>query len=692
MKRTLTVAVFILMISGAAFAVTTRYFELSSLNDFLAGKAVWVEISALGKIRPGPAFKQYKSGEQLIWSILAHSSGKYFMATGIHGKVLVMEKDSLRTTFQTESVIVSSLAEGHDGKIYAATAPGGAIYEMNADGSGGKKFCTLEDDYVWALAVGKDGTIYAGTGPKGMIFAVGKDAKPKKILDVKDDQVVRLAVNSTGKLLAGTAKKGALYIIDPSANYSYVVLASFPNQELSGLAIAPDGSIVLGLNSLKIRAQQPQLLKTQEESEQKVEIQQDDSSDSSQQGGSQEAVAQAKCQIMRVTEKGIIETLFQQKGMYISDIIVQNDGKIIFTSGPDGRLFAVTPEGEVSLMNDVPQSQGSALAARNGILAAMGTANPGVLYMVDKESSKEARFTSKVLDASLPSDWGRIQWNATGEGIAVETRSGNIETPDKTWSAWQAISGNGQPILSPGSRYLQVRVSWKSATAEIRSIRVYYRTMNQTPVIFESAIGSEGGEGGSQSAGNQQGAANQPGASGGPVKIIRWGVRNLDNDKVGYMLEYRREGEDLWVPITSDYIDKTSYKWDTSDTPDGWYRIRITATDKLSNPPGQEKKSTWITEPILVDNNKPMVKNLENRGNIVTGVAEDSFSIINSLAYSLDGGDWVSIWPEGGFFDQTSEKFRITLEGLKKGKHELVVSTTDEGGNSGVGAIVFEIK
>ena len=146
MKKKLAIGVLIFIMSGAALAVTTRHIELSSLSDFLAGDSLWVEISALGKICPGPAFKQYKTGEQQIWNILAHSSGRYFIATGLHGKVLVFEKETVRSVFQTESVIVSSIVEGRDGKIYVATAPGGGIYEINADGSGGKKFCTLEDD------------------------------------------------------------------------------------------------------------------------------------------------------------------------------------------------------------------------------------------------------------------------------------------------------------------------------------------------------------------------------------------------------------------------------------------------------------------------------------------------------------------------------------------------------------------
>jgi len=700
MRKTLIIWLSALIVSSAVYAVTTRYIEISTLDNFLAGKSEWVEISALGKIRPGQAFKKHKLGEQQVWSILPHSSGRYFVGTGLRGKVLMFDGRKISTVLETESVIVSSLVEGRGGKVYASVAPGGEIYVINANGSGGKKFCKLEDKYVWALAAGKDGTIYAGTGPEGIIYAIGRDAKPKKIMELKGDQVVRLAIDSKGKLLAGTAKKGVLYRIDSARGHSSAIVASFPKMEISGLALGPENSVILGLNSLKIRAQKPQLIKraeTQPGAKPEETPQSSGADAAGAQAGPSGALARAKCRIVRVTEDGIIETIFQQNKMFISDVVNLADGRVIFSTGPEGRLFAISSDNEISLLNDLPESQGSALAAGKGELAAVGTASPAVLYLANKGAGKGAEFTSAVLDASLPSEWGRISWKATGGGITVETRGGNVENPDDSWSKWRVVGSSGQPIPSPAGhtackgRYLQVRIKWSNSSTEVRSVRVYYRPVNQPPHIYFASV--DGGEGKSSRKGApplQSFSSSRPNRSSS--KVIKWKANNPDGDTLGYLLEYRREGEDVWVPITADFIGKTTFKWTTSDISDGTYRIRITATDELSNPPGREKISRWITEPFLVDNRKPSVKNLNARGNVITGTASDESSVIQGIAYSLDGGTWIPIWPEDGFYDQNSEKFRIVLNDLDSGSHEITVSVEDEGGNIGIGAVAFSVK
>ena len=124
MRKALIIWLSALIVSSAVYAVTTRYIEISTLDDFLAGKSEWVEISALGKIRPGQAFKKYMLGEQQVWSILPHSSGRYFVGTGLRGRVLMFDGKKVGTVLETESVIVSSLVEGRGGKVYASLPVG----------------------------------------------------------------------------------------------------------------------------------------------------------------------------------------------------------------------------------------------------------------------------------------------------------------------------------------------------------------------------------------------------------------------------------------------------------------------------------------------------------------------------------------------------------------------------------------
>ena len=134
MKKTLIIGVSVLLVASIAFAVTTKKIKIGSLRSFLSGKTEWVEISALGKIRPSQAYKKYQLDEQQVWSILAHSSGRYFVGTGLHGRVLMLDrKKKIRTVLDTEGVIISSLVEGRGGGKPDSAQAGGQAPEKIAD-------------------------------------------------------------------------------------------------------------------------------------------------------------------------------------------------------------------------------------------------------------------------------------------------------------------------------------------------------------------------------------------------------------------------------------------------------------------------------------------------------------------------------------------------------------------------------
>jgi len=71
---------------------------------------------------------------------------------------------------------------------------------------------------------------------------------------------------------------------------------------------------------------------------------------------------------------------------------------------------------------------------------------------------------------------------------------------------------------------------------------------------------------------------------------------------------------------------------------------------------------------------------------------EDSFSIIRSAEYILDGGNPVQIFPSDLLFDAGKETFRIELKGLQAGSHSLIVNATDDRGNRGTSQTTFEVE
>ena len=70
-----------------------------------------------------------------------------------------------------------------------------------------------------------------------------------------------------------------------------------------------------------------------------------------------------------------------------------------------------------------------------------------------------------------------------------------------------------------------------------------------------------------------------------PIKEIHWHASDKDGDTLVYRLYYQADGDEAWVPAFLDKpLKKTEYSWNTESIPDGWYRIKVVASDEESNP------------------------------------------------------------------------------------------------------------
>ena len=95
-------------------------------------------------------------------------------------------------------------------------------------------------------------------------------------------------------------------------------------------------------------------------------------------------------------------------------------------------------------------------------------------------------FTSRVLDAGAPADWGTLDATSltpTGTGIAFEVRTGDTPTPDGSWSGFVSVA-DGADI--PGtSRYLQYRAVLTSTdgllTPTVYSVTVAFQEVLRSP-------------------------------------------------------------------------------------------------------------------------------------------------------------------------------------------------------------------
>jgi hypothetical protein len=311
-----------------------------------------------------------------------------------------------------------------------------------------------------------------------------------------------------------------------------------------------------------------------------------------------------------------------------------------------------------------------------------------------------------------------------GGAITVATRTGNTALPDSTWSEWsEPLKTSPAKVTSPRARFIQVRARLVAASEPVlQSLSLYYRMQNQKPEISSVEIGdkpkppekpktvprsdskTEGGD--TSDAAPVNSVANQLATSTSPteearpkpatpIKQIRWHANDKDGDALVYRVFYQADGDDAWVPAFLEKpLKKTEYSWDTESIPDGWYRIKVVASDEESNPAGEALTDEKVSDLVKVDNTRPEVLQLgyDTTTGILKGVAHDHLSLIRYLEFSVDGGEWKFFAPKDGVFDDREEPFEVKLGALASGPHSIAVRATDEEGNVGVGKVSVRIK
>jgi hypothetical protein len=308
-----------------------------------------------------------------------------------------------------------------------------------------------------------------------------------------------------------------------------------------------------------------------------------------------------------------------------------------------------------------------------------------------------------VHDAKTVSRWGRLRLR-DATGVSVEARSGNTETPDTTWSDWAAVrlEGDGGTVSSPAARYLQWRLTLVGASAKVQSVGITYLPRNIAPEVAQLAIMPSGI--GLQETPTQPidpGIVNSgfdPSIFGlssnlPPRRVFQRGARSLiwqvkdpDDEKLSYDLYYRPLGNSTWQPLVRE-LTANWYTVDSDALPDGVYLFRLVADDSPSNPVQFVLKNERVSEPIEIDNTPPSVTSAQPTvkadGVEVVFTVTDGTGRIVKGAYSIDGGEWISVYPEDGIPDDKRETFRVSAAGLGRGEHLVAFRASDSSLNVG---------
>ena len=719
------------LVCTSAIAVSPVFWEISKQDDVVKGDARGVSIAENGTISLAPAFTLvYDTKEAYVWSSASDASGNIYLGTGHEGRIFkVTPSGEGRLLFDSPELDVMALATDQQGNVFAATSPEGKVYRIAPDGKE-SVFYDPPDKYIWSLAFdGTTSTLYAGTGDKGIIYKIDAAGKATVLADTNETNIVTLMLDGKGSLLAGTDPSGL--ILRVSSNGKLFAMFDSPMQEIHSLAIETDGSVyALGLSAQTGATQRTSSIgissTTSLSTEGVVTITTGDDQDEPAQveisSGAGQIQSRSKTEgarsvLFQVLTDGSSQVRWRSTDAISYALKRMSDGRLMVGTGNRGRIHQISGRTQTLLVQS-PEDQTSTIISAGDSLYATSN-NLGRLYRLSTNVVSEGTYVSPVRDTKFAGKWGAITWRGTG-GVELQTRSGNTETPDPTWSDWSAAYRNasGDQVTSPQARFIQWRAVLRNnprsnrptETSQLQSVVIAYLPRNQAPDISSLNVLAPG------VAFQEMPLAVDPSiASSGldpqlfgvvmnvpPRRFFQKGARTLtwqasdpNEDLLSYNVFYRTLGESEWH-LLADNISQSYHTIDGNRLPDGTYLFRIVASDGPSNTRDLALTDEQITDAVEIDNTPPAIK---MTGPAITGQtaevvfdATDLTSRIVRGEYSVDGGSWQLIFPADGIADGGRESFRVKVTFDKSGEHLIAFRCADSSSNVGTAKVTATVR
>lgn len=713
-----------LLLQSFAQAAEPVIWETSSRAEILKGEARGVSITEMGAFMLGPRVTQLFNTEQaFIWSSASDAAGNVYLGTGHDGRIYRVAPDGRGALFYDAAELdVTALAVGRDGALYAGTSPDGKVYRIGADGQA-TVFFDPPDKYIWSLALMADGSLAVGTGDNGKLYrvrAAGAKAEESLLVDTNETHVISLALDGQGNLVAGTDPGGLILRVAPDGKV--FALFDAPLREVHALATAPDGSIyALALSDAASTARASSGGSTQTTTDASggtttVTITAIDEAGNPLQSGQASArsrsdLSGARSAVFRLLPDGGSDVVWSSNTITAFSIApAPQGGGVLVGTADKGRIYSITNDGRDTLLLQSNEGQISSFAMRGQEVYA-ASSNQGKLFRFGSELNGEGTYESPVRDAKLDAAWGRIWWRSRG-AVELQTRSGNSERPDQTWSEWSVPyrEPNGAQVASPRARFIQWRAvlrapqgSAGNASAEMEDVSIAYLPRNVAPEVLSISTLPTG-------VGLQQLAQIQsdpnvetsgldptifgPVVTSAPRRIYQRGARSLQwqaEDRNGDTLEYTvyyRSLNETSYRLLKDKLRDNFYTVDGAALADGRYVFRVVATDAPDNASGQALTGERVSEPVDIDNTPPIVRAegearvTGDRARVVLEVT-DATGMVKHADISVDGAPWRSVFPDDGIADSPRERFTLdlTLEGA--GEHTISLRAFDSNGNIG---------
>ncbi len=685
---------------SSVFAVNTARWELNNKVSFRQGELQNLLLDYEGRLLPGKMVRKISTKEPSIWISVLDRQGVPYVGSG-SGKVYKLVDQKLIEVYATGELLVTSMVVSKKNELFVGTIPHGKIFKVDKKGQG-SLFATVPVEYVWALAFNKkNDLLYAATGPGGKLFKIDRAGQVDLFYETKRENILSLVLDQNDDLYLGTANPGVLYRVTSEGKPA--VLYNFGEAEIKSLFL-DQGILYVAVNrgsklppqefldAVNTAAAQP-TKNEQETTDKSPSPATPTTKETSSSDESSDSKPVVQSTIYRFVNPDQLSEVIAFENCYLTEIKVTKKGEIIAGTDNTGKVFQIRADGKLSIPVDLETKQVlTFLLNKDGLISLIGTGGQGQVCLVDQNPPATSTYLSDILDARFPSQWGTCDWQGNGP-VTVQTRSGNTEKPDETWSDWSADLVKPGKINSPVARYLQFRINWKEAPeAFVEKISVAYLVKNQRPRLTTVTVGAAdasavpSGKGASAAGGSSTGSKT--------LKKIIWQASDVDNDTLVFRIHYKGEKRENWILLNPrEPLSGSEYVWNTEAIPDGKYFIKVGVSDEKSNPPARVRKDEKISTLVLVDNTRPVIKNLTiNKTLECSGEVADNFNYIEKIEYSLGGTKWELVYPVDNLFDERVEKFSFQIANLKSGNHTLMIRSWDSNGNMGVAQKEFKVK
>ena len=560
--------------------------------DFGSGNFYGSVVRDDGAIVPGPRQEELiSSAEPVAWSLAVAPDKTIYVGTGYNARLLQIRNGVSRVFYEGPEVAITALAMDADGTLYAGASPGGRVYRFTP---GGKREVLLQtrETFVHALKMTPQGLLVATGGPRAALYRIENPAtvsanpiaKPLAVLP--QTHLTSLDVNGTD-IYAGAGDDAVLYRIDSAGQATALYQATNPTSGQGTITIQSGGQTqVISVSNDGTPVQNAPGTVPVNPLQRRGGIT----------GGNEITGIAADADgvyfgtlssssVYRYTaERGVQEYWKAPIGaiytltMKGSDLYAgTDDGSVWKLSGPSGQVRATR-------LLDATQPQVLAIAfSGNETFAA--TANNAAVYQIGAGADgKGNEYDSDIFDAKRVVKWGALR--TLGDGVAVQTRSGNTTDPDATWSDWAPLT-NGERIASPAGRYLQYRAIFQEGGSLSRTEAIY-RAPNSAPKVeWTSPKGGEAFSG---------------------KKTLTWTGVDPDGDTLRYAVELSAAGAPFENVLNVTPTDaKITIK--TDKYADGTYRARVRASDAARNPEDPLSDES-VSQPFIIDNTAPVLNDL----------------------------------------------------------------------------------